>query len=34
MQLELHRALVGEKTPQEAMDDAMEQVNAIQEEFS
>jgi multiple sugar transport system substrate-binding protein len=34
MQLELHRALTGEKTPQQALDDAMEQVNAIQEDFS
>jgi len=34
MQLELHRALTGGKSPQQAMDDAMDQVNAIQEEFS
>lgn len=34
MQLELHRALVGEKSAQEAMDDAVEQLNAVQEQFS
>lgn len=34
MQLELHRALTGGKTPQQALDDAVEQVNTIQEEFS
>lgn len=34
MQLSLHRALIGETTPQQALDEAMEQVNAIQAEFS
>lgn len=34
MQLALHRALIGEQTPQQALDEAMEQVNIIQAEFS